>query len=51
VRSIQGTIIYWGIDFTEASEETEEVPSDNGFYVIDIALAGRAFDVLAGENY
>lgn len=44
VRSIWETIAYWGIDF-KTSEETEKVPSDNGFYVVDIAVAGRAFDV------
>ena len=45
-RSIWKTITYWGIDF-----KAEEVPSDNaGFYVVDIAVAGRAFIVLADEN-
>jgi Ni,Fe-hydrogenase I small subunit len=39
-----------GTNFTEALDKIEEVPSDNDLYVVDIAVAGRAFDVLAGEN-
>jgi hypothetical protein len=38
VRSIQETITFWGIDFAEASEETEDVPSGNGLTLLLLLL-------------